>query len=390
MTQHNTTYYKKINKQIINEIAQTKNLAKTTIYSYHTALDKYSTYHQLSIQELLAEADQEEEEGIRLKRRKIKQRLLTFRAHLQEQGKQPLTINTQMSKILSTYNFYEIETPHIPRLQNTTHELIEDIPTKKHIRTALEATGNLGLQALILFLSSSGTSRNEALSITIQDFIDATREYHHETTLPNVIRSLENKDYVVPMFQLYRKKTHYPYITFCSPEATQKIVLYLRHRLSLHGEQYGLMKFPEHIHINYEDKLFPISKETVNKNFSRLNDKLGWGNKGTRRFFHPHALRKYFATELLKHDLDSITIDFLSGRKINQTHEAYFKADPRKLKEKYMQFMSNLMIYEEVYVRDITTPELHELEYYREKIAEQDVQMRKIEQMIQKYKQLIE
>ena len=383
-TQHNTTNYKEQNRHIVDEISMTKDLAKNTTMGYITALNLYSQYHQLPMQELLNEADIEEEEGIRLKRRKIKQRLLNFRQHLIEQGRQPLTINTHVGKIISTYRFYEIETPLIPNVKNMTHELIEDIPTKEHIKTVLETTNNIGLQALILFMSSSGTSRNEALSITIQDFITATKDYHHESSIENVITALEQQDNVVPMFQLYRKKTHYPYITFCTPEATKKILTYLKHRINREYYKAGIRPDNNHT-VNPEDKLFHFHPRVVNTSFERLNDKLGWGSKGNHRFFHTHALRKFFATELIKTDMDSMTIDFLSGRKISRTHEAYFKADPQRLKQKYMQFMPQLFISEKVNVRDVTTKELRELEHYRERERKRDEKIRAMERLLLEY-----
>lgn len=379
---HNTQYYQKENKLIVDEISQTKDLAKNTQKSYTTSLSQYSTYHQMTMQELLDEADKEEEQNIRMKRRNIKKRILSFRQYLINQKRQPLTINTHISKIQATYRFYEIETPIIPNVKNTQHELIEDIPTKKHLKTALETTNNIGLQALILFMSSSGTSRNEALSITVQDFMNATSEYHNEVTIPHMIQKLEKQDNIVPTFQLYRKKTHYPYITFCTPEATSKIILYLKYRYNQEYHKAGILKKTP---LTPESKLFHFNQRVVNKNFERLNDKLGWGTKGTRRFFHPHALRKFFATELLKSDMDSMTIDFLSGRTISKTHQAYFKADPQRLKQKYMQFMNNLMINEEITYRDITSPELQELEYYREKDKQRDEQIARLEQMIKNY-----
>ena len=383
MTQHNTNY-KEMNKPLVDEISMTKDLAKNTTSGYTVALNLYSTYHHKSMKDLLDEADEEEEQGIRPKRRKIKQRLLSFRQHLLEQGRQPLTVNTHVGKVTATYRFYEIETPRIPNVKNTTHELIEDIPNKEHIRTALETTNNLGLQALILFMSSSGTSRNEALSITIQDFITATREYHHESSIENVVNTLEQQDNVVPMFQLYRKKTHYPYITFCTPEATRKILIYLKHRIN--REQYIVGIRPNRkIKTNPEDKLFHFKSRVVNTSFARLNDKLGWGKKGTHIFFHPHALRKFFATELIKTDMDSMTIDFLSGRKISRTHEAYFKADPQRLKQKYMHFMNNLMINEEIIHREINAKEIEELEHYRAKEKKIDEKIRNMERLLQEY-----
>lgn len=383
-TQHNTTNYKEQNRHIVDEISITKDLAKNTTIGYITALNLYSQYHQLPMQELLNEADAEEEEGIRLKRRKIKQRLLNFRQHLIEQGRQPLTINTHVGKIRSTYRFYEIETPLIPNVKNMTHELIEDIPTKEHIKTVLDTTNNIGLQALILFMSSSGTSRNESLSITIQDFITATKDYHHETSIENTVKVLEKQDNIVPTFQLYRKKTRYPYITFCTPEATKKILTYLKHRINREYYKAGIRPDNNHT-VNPEDKLFHFHPRVVNTSFERLNDKLGWGSKGNHRFFHTHALRKFFATELIKTDMDSMTIDFLSGRKISRTHEAYFKADPQRLKQKYMQFMPQLFISEKVNVRDVTTKELRELEHYRERERKRDEKIRAMERLLLEY-----
>ena len=378
-TQHNKKYYINKNKSIVEEIKTTKDLANNTTKAYTLALSQYSEYHQQTIQELLDEADNEEEQHIRMKHRKIKQRIISFRQHLLQQGKKPSTINTYTGRIKATYRFYEIEIPDIPKLKTNSHETIEDIPTKKHIRKALQNTNNLGLQALILFMSSSGTARQEASSITIQDFIDATKEYHQETSIENVIQVLEKKDNIVPTFHIVRQKTQYPYITFCSPEAVQSILLYLKHRIKpsfrTHNEP-----------ITPNSKLFHFSRITINKHFQRLNDLLGWGWKGTRRFFHPHALRKFFATELIKTDMDSMTIDFLSGRAISSTHQAYFKADPKRLKQKYMQFMNQLLINEKIVYKDVTSYELEELEQYRAKENELNERLKNVERMYEDWK----
>ena len=379
--QKNKKYYEKENQHIVEEIRITKDLTQETTKGYRVALSQYSEYHQQTIQELLDEADNEEEQHIRMKRRKIKHRIISFRQHLLQQGKKPSTINTHTSRIKATYRFYEIELPDIPKLKSNTHETIEDLPTKKHIRKALQNTNNLGLKALILFMSSSGTARQEASSITVQDFINATSQYHNEVNIKNVVQILENKDNIVPTFHIVRQKTQYPYITFCSPEATQAILLYLKHRI--HPTTYYL-RITEPL--TPDSKLFHFALESINKHFQRLNDKLGWGWKGTRRFFHPHALRKFFATELLKTDMDSMTIDFLSGRTISSTHQAYFKADPKRLKQKYMQFMNQLLINEKIVYKDVKSYELEELEQYRAKENELNERLRNVERMFEDWK----
>jgi len=366
-------YYQQKNKEIIDEIVQTKNLAEATQRVYTHAAANYSYSQDMTMQDLLDEADEEEDQRIRMKRRKIKKRMISYKEYLIQEKKEPQTINIYLGKIKALYRFFEIETPTIPPITDTTHELIEDIPNKKHIRIALETTNNLRVQALILFMSSSGTSVNETTSLTIQNFIDATKDYHHESSIINVINSLETQEAVVPTFQLYRKKTHYPYLTFCTPEATQKIVQMLKSRIYKNPELSG------------EDALFYRNRGTISKHFIRLNDKLGWGRKRNHAFFHPHALRKFFATELLKSDMDSMTIDFLSGRTISKTHQAYFKADPQKLKNKYTQFMDNLMINEKLVYKDVTSNELQELEYYREKDKQRDKKLQELEKLLMEY-----
>ena len=134
---------------------------------------------------------------------------------------------------------------------------------------------------------------------------------------------------------MYRQKTNYPYISFCSNEATKAIITYLNYRLK---------KNPD---LCEDENLFDVKTITVQAHFRRINDKLNLGQTGQYRFFHAHALRKYFATQLLKADLDSMTIDFLSGRSINKTREAYFKADPEKLKNKYREVVNSLIIRDE-------------------------------------------
>lgn len=344
---HDDKNYKEI-MEILTEIKMQKGWTNTTLKNYKNILLSYTRYHTETIKALLNEADAEEEDRIRMKHRKIKQRILTYRQHLIDDGKQVSTINRYVSAILTFYTLNEIEPPRITGLTNRTHETIEDIPTRKHIKQALENTGNTQLQAMILFLSSSGCSRTEMINITVQDFIDATKEYHNETQLQNVLNVLKRRDDVIPMFHLVRQKTNYPYYCFCTNEATQKIILHLEQRLSRKELQ-------------PTDSLWTMKKESVTDLFNALNNRMGWGYVNTHGFFHPHALRKYFATQLLKADCDAMTIDFLSGRHINTTQEAYFKADPLKLKNKYMYYMHNLSIREHNQYTSINSKEKEEL-----------------------------
>jgi len=320
------------NQKIINEIAIDKNLSKSTISSYKSTLKEYCMFNKMSIDELLKEAEYEEEKGIILKKRNIKNRINSYKIYLIKQKNQPLTINTKLAKVKSLYNFYDIEIPNIRLLKKTNHETINDLPSKKDILLVLQNTNDIRFKTIILFLLSSGNSLNETLNITLDDFIKATKDYHNENTLGSCLEKLDKIDVIIPTFSLYRQKTNYPYISFCSHEATKYLIFYLKIRLS-HDKN-----------IQLTDKLFNIKYNTLQAQFRRINDRLNFGYVGQYRFFHAHSLRKYFATNLLKADLDPMIIDFLSGRSISKVHEAYFKADPQKLKEKYISIVNYLVI----------------------------------------------
>ena len=67
----------------------------------------------MSLPELIEEAEAEEEQGIRWKKRKLKRRLLEYRQHLLE----TYTLNSTKSlyrPIVAIYKYYEIEILELP------------------------------------------------------------------------------------------------------------------------------------------------------------------------------------------------------------------------------------------------------------------------------------
>ena len=136
------------------------------------------------MEELLQEAISEEENNIPLKDRKIKQRLISYRTFLLNSNLSQNTVRGYFTKIKTFYEHFEIEIPHLPQAKYAreyeTNYL--DLPSKEHIRMALDIS-TLDLQAVILFMSSSGTAKAETLSLSVKDFILATRGYHTNGSL---------------------------------------------------------------------------------------------------------------------------------------------------------------------------------------------------------------
>lgn len=179
---------------------------------------------------------------------------MEFRSYLLNSQLSPNTSRTYFSKVKTFYLHFEVELPHLPQAKYDkiyeTNYL--DLPTKEHIREAL-LISPIDLKAVILFMSSSGTAKAETLSLTVEHFIQATREYHHGGSIESILDILDNKTNVVPTFYLKRIKTDKYYYTFCSPETSSAIVKYLKTRSDL----------------KLEDKLFDFTSSQLFSKFHK-------------------------------------------------------------------------------------------------------------------------
>ena len=321
-------------KEIINENIKVRNLNKRTVYGYNNAIKLYTNFNKMSLSKLLREAEKEEENGVRWKNRKIKKRLLNFRAFLQRHYLIN-TVKVHFQRILTIYRHFEIEIHNLPpiNLKNTNNLkpiMFGDLPTKEIIRDSIKIANPI-MKAIILFISSSGCARQETLNITIQDFIDATREYHNSNDIYEIITILIKRNDVIPTFKLKRQKTNMFYFTFCSPEAVSYILDYL---------------IISKRKLKNEDKLFKTNLDYLNGYFSEINESLNLGKVRKYNRFRSHMLRKFHASALFNHEngLSLEEIDALQGRGKDNTHSAYFMEDPIKLKKKYVKILDCILI----------------------------------------------
>ena len=189
-------------------------------------------------------------------------------------------------------------------------------------------------------MSSSGTAKAETLSLTVEQFIQGTQEYHNGGSIETILDTLEKRRNVVPTFYLKRIKTDKYYYTFCSPEASNYIVKYLKTRQDL----------------KLEDKLFDFTPSLLLTRFQEINDHMDWGFKGKYRFFRSHTLRKFHASNI---GLSAEYIDSLQGRSKNEVHETYIKTNPERLKEIYKSAMKNVMIYKSTQIKEVEKQEFN-------------------------------
>lgn len=312
-----------------------RDISKETIKGYNGTVKKYCEYYQMTLEELIDEAIQEEDDKLPKRTRSIKPRLLKFRTHLlNETELEVSTIKTHITRLITIYNYFEVDVPDLPKLKNNEPELTYlDLPNKKHIKKAFQMSG-IRIGSLILFMASSGTGRSECANIKVKDFIKACEEYYTETELLDILEELDSSiDPIVPTFNLIRIKTQKSYYTFCTPEATNAIVEWLLLKSELleeNGEK-----------LSWEETIWDLSPRQMNYHFQIINDALDWGFKKKYRFFRPHTLRKFHASNI---GLSAENVDFLQGRSKDKIHATYIKANPERLKNVYISVMDNVTI----------------------------------------------
>ena len=310
----------------------------------------------------------DEEHIIKTSKRHIKQRLIQFTLYMQTQNYSKSTIKNYLSRIKKIYKYHDIEIPEIPPVRVEDSETYTDLPTQKEIRKAI-LYSKTKMKAVISFIASSGLRRSDVANLTIHDFIEATREYHDCTTIREVIQALDRKECIVPVWNITTQKTRTNHITFSSHESTSYILQLLKERLM----KEELM--PENL-------LFGLKARSITKYFERMNEKLGFGWKQTRGRFHPHALRKFFATTLTINDVDYLSTEFLIGHKLKGSSGAYYFANPEKLKNKYVRVMDKLTFTIKLEYIDIDSREKKELEELRVYKRESSERIRRLEEAL--------
>ena len=318
-----------MSEELLKRFCSNRNIKYSTLKSYRSAIAKYEFFHDMAMGSFMDEAIVEEDEGISLKNRKIKSRLLDFRSFLLDSGLAISTVRTYFSRIKTFYRHFEIELPYLNDIKFDEEYLSSyyDLPTRGDIRNVCSISSN-AFRALVLFISSSGCAKAETLSLTVGDFVKASDDYHDGGSIDDVLNCLIGRRDIVPAFYLKRIKTNKFYYAFCSPEASHHIVKYLISRKGL----------------SLDDRLFDFTDSSLIYSFKKVNDKLDMGFVGRYRFFRSHALRKFHASNI---GLSVDIVDGLQGRGKTRVREAYMKTNPKKLKEIYMGAMHNVMVFDD-------------------------------------------
>lgn len=347
-----------------------KNLSKSTQSLYEACVKVYERINESTLDELIKEADREEEEAIRWKNRRLRTRLINFRKWLFDNKSQG-TANRYLGCIKTIYRHFEIELQDLPsfnsrQVDQTYEKRFEDIPTKAELIDAYHEANNV-CKCIILFASSSGISKVDFLKLSVGDFIEACSDFVTTDTLLEQLYELKQVDNLIPCFEGCRQKTGTKYTTFCSPEAAEHIIQYLLGRDADIKETFENADDDEQDELDecllYSDPLFDISSSHLWYVFRKINNKLQLGNVGKYTKFRCHQLRAFQASTLVNLEENPFTIeevDALQGRKKDRTHRAYFTESKQKLFKKYCENVDALQLFK-------TTHSISNEEYVRVK-----------------------
>ena len=341
-----------------------RKLSQGSIKIYHNALTQYCRYTKMSLEELINEADDDERQGLPWKERRLKDKLLNFKIYLIEKEYVNSTVHDYVKKVKSSYRHHYIEIHTInEKAKGKKYNPITftELPNKEILKKAIDISPNPLIKAFILFLSSTGLSKVDALNLTIEDYLNSVSEYtDNERDIYKTIPLLRERDDVIGTFSLRRQKTKKFFTTFCSPEAIHSICNYLDSRND---------------HLTPSSKLFQKANSWYDERFHELNDKLGLGTTDNGYIIlRCHNLRKFHSTSLKN---DGLSIDFvnaLQGKSKTAVDEVYFLDDPDTLKQEYIKHLDCLTVHLDVNSIDFKSQEYLELEAenkrYKNELAE--------------------
>ena len=240
---------------ILEQLHPERNHSQSTIQTYGRSCRYYETLTGHTIQECLDIADDEEYNNIRWKNTQTRKWILQYREWLYHEYNVS-TAQLYLTVILTIYRHFEITIPPLPYyskkgLRKSAPINYSDLPDRQILSECLTIASPL-VRALILFMSSSGVSRIDTLNLTIQDYLQATNDYHdHQESVKYAIRDMLDLD-IIPCFHLKRQKTGMDYFTFCSHEACKSINSYLLTRTEILTRDKPLFK----IHERYINMVF--------------------------------------------------------------------------------------------------------------------------------------
>ena len=338
-------------QELIDDWFNHRNAKKGTRRLYSIAIRQYIQYHDLSLSELLEEAEDDIIKGVIPRKRSIKGRIIDFRNSLE--GKSDNTKHNYVSAVRSFFKSMDVQLPDNKRYDKTS--ILEENKflgmERSEIKRVLKYA-NVRDKAITLLISSSGTAAEELTNLTKDDFLNGL-----------------DRDIPICTFFIRREKTGGDYHTYCSPEASAAIQEYLNTRTDdLPWLFVGFIK--------ETNQIVQLTPNAIAGIFRRLAVKTG--NEGEFGFYNKiraHNFRKFFRTTMMEAGCPQWAAEWMMGHK-EELDSRYSSPSGEKMKNKYYSPYVNSL---QIDTADVIISPIEDITALRELQAEMKI-MREKEQ----------
>ena len=333
---------------------------------------------------------------------KIKLYLDTYLNYCRNKGNSNTTISQNLMLINAFLKYYKITLPDMETLKKDTKKWY--LLTKEDFKYILNDSPIIHA-SLIKFLQSSGMRISDALSLTIGDFMEATKEYHTYVDVNDFIDNAPAD--MIGQWYFHPQKTRkfeIPCLTFNDPETSNLILQHLR-KIKNEYIPYAKRKYGIDKVISKTDALFgsqksmyvdalspnPTASQFWQKNkklhdwrVSQIKEAIANGELSSEDYekevakipkFHAHACRKYFESTIAKNCGDLRICTLMEGHVSPiQTDSSYIKQDIQNVKEAYMSALEDLSL-ENTEVKVYTSEVRREMESKIEALESQNKEL---------------
>lgn len=354
------------------------NLKKATAYNYAIAIKYFVEANNLPFNQMVknvrAEQNDRIENNVIIKYDPdygiINDYIYTFVRHMKvERENSNNSVKAFLTRIKIVFSALKIQLPTLPDFKDDTQEWY--LLTKEDIKCVLDAS-TVHHKALITFLAVTGLRISDALSLTINDFMLATQEYHEFSDVNEFIDNAPSGMIGFWNFNPSKTQRHKIICKVCNtPEASDYILLSLRKRKKFFIDK--SRKEDKLIEISKDDPLFASRSYTFKKSLTphgivfMFKDKNKYLKKERERIlkqkldeekinlrtyeklieeypkFHAHGLRKFFISTLATNCGDLRLCATMEGHASPLKNDSsYNKVSDNDIKESYFKVIPDL------------------------------------------------
>lgn len=339
----------------INQWLEIVNIREETRKSYLLGMQTFTEFTNKTPEQLLNEADKEQDENIKVRNRAVNKHLYGFRNYLQEKGLAPLSVKAYINGVKSFYKAFDIEFKPIKQEGAVVLKENKKIPTIEDMRDILKVCDPLE-KAIILVGCSSGIDSSTMSNLLVSDFKNG---YDPATGITALV--------------LRRTKTNIDFVTFLTPEASEAVLNYMSFRartvnttetkrLNQLAKQrvyadsnhlFILRKINDEFLKDYDEAWRKIDRPAFMKIYRDISTKANKNTeKGQFNFIRSHNFRKFFDSTMLNAGCDFLHVEEFMGHKLPGTQNHYYSTDVEGLKNYYKNFIPYLTINKNLSVTD--------------------------------------